>query len=152
MWREGLRFTCPFSQPRRCDLTRHTLTLYLLLLLPIVSASVREAKCHLVLQLSVTWCYSCHLVLQLFHLVLQLCRLVSQLSVTSSCLTHCPPTVIIFPDKTDDGETCRPLGGGDGECLDLFLLPSVVSTFKKVHPALCGFRGKVPIVCCPKSF
>ncbi|XP_042239988.1 clotting factor B-like isoform X2 [Homarus americanus] len=90
MWREGLRFTCPFSQPRRCDLTRHTLTLYLLLLLPIVSASVRE--------------------------------------------------VIIFPDKTDDGETCRPLGGGDGECLDLFLLPSVVSTFKKVHPALCGFR------------
>ncbi|XP_064111812.1 venom protease-like isoform X2 [Macrobrachium nipponense] len=46
---------------------------------------------------------------------------------------------------------CVPRRGGLGECRVLFSCPSVVKTFRRVRPALCGFHGKVPIVCCPKS-
>ncbi|XP_066976810.1 venom protease-like [Macrobrachium rosenbergii] len=46
---------------------------------------------------------------------------------------------------------CVPRGGGPGECRIFFSCPSVVTTFRRVRPALCGFDGIIPIVCCPKT-
>ncbi|XP_068216644.1 venom protease-like [Palaemon carinicauda] len=46
---------------------------------------------------------------------------------------------------------CVPREGGPGECRLLFSCPPVVKTFGRIRPAVCGFHGKVPIVCCPKS-
>ncbi|XP_014285098.3 venom protease, partial [Halyomorpha halys] len=45
------------------------------------------------------------------------------------------------------GDSCRPLGGGQGTCV-LLRQCETVGDFKRNHPPICSFNGREPIICC----
>ncbi|XP_049951658.1 serine protease snake-like isoform X2 [Schistocerca serialis cubense] len=49
-------------------------------------------------------------------------------------------------------ELCQPKNGGSGKCLHISLCPSAIhKVYQGIVPDICGFQGRVAIVCCEDS-
>ncbi|XP_014285102.1 venom protease isoform X1 [Halyomorpha halys] len=52
--------------------------------------------------------------------------------------------------ELESGDSCRPLGGGQGTCV-LLSQCETAGDFKTNRPPICGFNGREPIVCCKNT-
>ncbi|XP_068207689.1 venom protease-like isoform X2 [Palaemon carinicauda] len=49
------------------------------------------------------------------------------------------------------GSPCTTKKGGQGQCTEILKCPGIRETFRTDPPAICGFNGILPIVCCPDA-
>ncbi|XP_064082393.1 trypsin-like isoform X1 [Macrobrachium nipponense] len=61
--------------------------------------------------------------------------------------------VIFDPPETEGsiGSSCTTKTGGRGHCKEFLKCPGIRDTFRTNPPAICGFNGISPIVCCPDA-
>ncbi|XP_049772948.1 uncharacterized protein LOC126161252 [Schistocerca cancellata] len=53
---------------------------------------------------------------------------------------------------SSEDKLCQPKNGGSGKCMHISLCPSAIhKVFQGIMPDICGFQGRVAIVCCEDS-